>query len=103
MCGVALLLLASAAFAGVGFAAAPPEAVVQGFYEGVCTGQKGENKLECRVVALGQAAYHVFVRHPLGDGKVAKFELEGKTEGDFQDHGNPMEYRNIWVLPLADP
>ncbi len=89
---LALLFLASGVLAGAGFAAAPLEADVQGFYQGACTGEKGEKKFEARVVATGHGAYQVFVRQPLDtqpsgpkpsdNGKVAKFELEGKTEGD---------------------
>jgi len=97
----ALLLLASAALTGVGFAAAPSEAVVQGFYEGACAGQQGEKEFEARVVALGHGKYHVFVRQPLGGGKVAKFELEGKTEGDavrFVGKGESA----AWVASYAD-
>jgi len=54
--------------------AAPPEAEVQGLYEG--------SKLEIRVVAQGKDAYKVYVRQALADGKVGKAELEGKAEGD---------------------
>jgi hypothetical protein len=54
--------------------AAPPEAEVQGLYEGP--------KLEIRVVAQGKDAYKVYVRQELADGKVGKAELDGKAEGD---------------------
>jgi hypothetical protein len=34
-------------------------------------------------------------------GAVIPYSPKGKLH--FQDHGNPVHYRNIWVLPLADP
>jgi len=82
MSRMASWVLACLAIPEACFAAAPPEAVVQGFYEGVCVGGKGSAKFEARVVATGHDAYQVFVRQPLGGDKIAKFELEGKTEGD---------------------
>jgi hypothetical protein len=63
------------------WAAAPPEAAVQGLYEGVCKDAKGQQKLEARVVAMGRGTYKVFVRQLPGEGKPAKVELDGKTEG----------------------
>jgi hypothetical protein len=63
-----------AAFAPAG----PPEAEVQGLYEGTLK----DAKLEIRVVAQGKEAFKVYVRQALADGKVAKAELEGKIEGD---------------------
>ena len=63
-----------AAFAPAG----PPEAEVQGLYEGTLK----DAKLEVRVVAQGKEAFKVYVRQALADGKVTKAELEGKIEGD---------------------
>jgi len=63
-------------------AGAPPEAEVQGLYEGTCKGAKGQSKLEARVVAQGDKAYKVYVRQDLGEGKLAKVVLDGKTVGD---------------------
>lgn len=59
-------------------AGAPPEADVQGLYEGALK----DVKLEARVVAQGKEGYKVYVRQALADGKVGKAELEGKAEGD---------------------
>lgn len=59
----------------------PPEADVQGLYEGTIGGAKAE----ARVVALGKGAFKVFARF---DGK--KVELDGKIEGEavaFQGKG----------------
>ncbi len=57
---------------------APAEIDVQGLYEGTLKG----DKVEARVVALGKAAYKVYLRAPRKDGKAEKFELEGRTEGE---------------------
>ncbi len=56
----------------------PEEIQVQGLYEGTL----GKDKVEARVVALGNAAYKVHLRLPLEGGKVEKIELDGRTEGD---------------------
>jgi len=98
---VASLFLVCLGLSGVCFAAAPSEAIVQGLYEGACKGDKGEKKFEARVVALGHATYQVFVRQPLGDGKIANFELDGKTEGDavrFVGKGESA----AWAASFAD-
>ena len=98
---LASLFLACLGLSGACFAAAPSEAIVQGFYEGACMGDKGEKKFEARVVALGRGTYQVFVRQPLGDGKVAKVELDGKTEGDavrFVGKGESA----AWAASYAD-
>jgi len=68
--------------AGVCFAAPPPEENVQGLYEGVTKDAKGQQKLEARVVACGHAAYKVFIRRQVEEGKVDCVELDGTTEGD---------------------
>ncbi|HEV3026799.1 MAG TPA: hypothetical protein VG457_04460, partial [Planctomycetota bacterium] len=57
---------------------APPEADVQGLYEGILK----DDKLEARVVAMGKETYKVYVREVLGDGKVSKAELDGTAEGE---------------------
>ena len=64
------------------WAAAPPEAAVQGLYEGVSKNIKGQQKLEARVVALGRGTYKVFIRQFGGEGKVVKVELDGKADGN---------------------
>lgn len=54
--------------------AAPPEADVQGLYEGTLK----DAKLEARVVAMGKDAYKIYIH----EGKARKAELDGKAEGD---------------------
>ena len=66
---------------GTTMAAAPPEQIVQGLYEGTIKDAKGTHKLEARVVATGDQAFKVFIRVPQTGGKVTKLELDGKTEG----------------------
>jgi hypothetical protein len=71
--------------------AAPPEAEVQGIYEGTLK----DVKFEARVVAMGKDAYKVYLRQDLGGGKVAKVELDGKAEGDavaFKNKGGDVEW-----------
>lgn len=82
MCLVGLSIVACAGLVGAACAAAPREEAVQGIYEGACKDAKGEHKIEARVVAWGNGTYKVFVRQPLAEGKVAKVELDGKTEGE---------------------
>jgi hypothetical protein len=75
--------------------AAPPEADVQGLYEGALK----DVKLEARVVAMGKEAYKIFLRQDLGGGKVAKVELDGKAEGDsvaFKNKGGETEWTATW-------
>jgi hypothetical protein len=55
---------------------------VQGLYEGACKDAQGEQKIEARVVALGQEKFKVLIRWPQADGKVAKVELAGKIDGE---------------------
>jgi hypothetical protein len=62
-------------------AAPPAMETVQGLYEGTLDNQS-EPKLEARVVAWGRDIYKVYVRKPLAEGKVAKIELNGKTDGN---------------------
>ncbi|HZE98093.1 MAG TPA: DUF1080 domain-containing protein [Planctomycetota bacterium] len=84
--GLTLLLLA---------AAAPPEADVQGLYEGALR----DVKFEARVVAQGKDAYKVYVRQALADGKVGKVELDGKVDGDavvFKSKGGDVEWTATW-------
>jgi len=78
---VVCVVLVGSMFAAA-FAGAPSEAEVQGLYEGVVKDGTGEHKIEVRVVAQGQGTFKVFVRRDLGEGKVAKVDLEGKTEGE---------------------
>ena len=75
-------VIACVGLVGTAMAAAPPEEIVQGLYEGAIQDAKGAHKLEARVVATGEGAYKVFIRVPQAGGKVAKIELDGKTEGD---------------------
>jgi hypothetical protein len=72
-------------------AAPPPEAEVQGLYEGAVK----DVKFEARVIAMGKDAYKIFLRQDLGGGKVGKVELEGKAEGDavaFKNKGGEVEW-----------
>jgi len=72
-------------------AVAPPEAEVQGLYEGT----RGAVPFEARVVALGKDSYRVYVRETLADGKIGRIELEGKAEGDsvaFKSKGGDVEW-----------
>ena len=71
--------------------AAPPEAEVQGLYEGALK----DVKFEARVVAMGKDAYKIYLRQNLGDGKVTKVELDGKVDGDavtFKNKGGDVEW-----------
>jgi hypothetical protein len=95
------VVIACVVLAAGAYAAAPPEDVVQGLYEGACKDAKGEHKMEARVVALGKGAFKVFVRRPLAEGQVAKIELDGKTDGDavrFQGKAGDVE----WAAAYAD-
>lgn len=70
---------------------APPEAEVQGLYEGSVK----DVKFEARVIAMGKDAYKIYLREDLGGGKVGKVELDGKVEGDavaFKNKGGDVEW-----------
>jgi len=85
------MLTLLALFAAV---AAPEEIAVQGLYEGTL----GSDKVEARVVALGKAAYKVYLRIPKA-GAVEKFELDGKTEGEavtFTGRIRDAEVKAAW-------
>jgi hypothetical protein len=74
---------------------APPEAEVQGLYEGALK----DVKFEARVVALGKDAYKIYVRQDLGGGKVSKVELDGKVDGDsvtFKNKGGEVEWTGTY-------
>ena len=75
--GLVTLLAASPAFASP-----PPEAKVQGLYEGVIKDGSDEIKLEARVVAQGNGTYKVLIRQMLKGNQVVHVELAGKTAGD---------------------
>ena len=60
----------------------PPEAHVQGFYEGEVKDIQDEFKLEARVVAQGNGTYKVLMRQIRKDKSVVHVELSGKTTGD---------------------
>src|SRR5687767_10228452 len=75
--------------------AAPPEAEVQGLYEGAVK----DVKFEARVVAMGKDAYKIYLRQDLGGGKVGKVELDGKAEGDavtFKNKGGDVEWTGAY-------
>src|SRR6185503_16248634 len=75
--------------------AAPPEADVQGLYEGAVK----DVKFEARVIAMGKDAFKIYVRQDLGGGKVGKVELDGKIEGDavtFKNKGGEVEWTGTW-------
>ena len=76
--------------------AAPPEAEVQGLYEGALK----DVKFEARVVAMGKDAYKIYVRQALADGKTGKVELDGKVEGDavtFKNKGGDVEWTGAYA------
>jgi hypothetical protein len=71
--------------------AAPPEAEVQGLYEGSLK----DVKFEARVVAMGKDSYKIYLRQDQGGGKVGKVELDGKVDGDavtFKNKGGDVEW-----------
>ena len=75
--------------------AAPPEAEVQGFYEGALK----DGKFEARVIAMGKDAFKIYLRQDLGGGKVGKVELDGKVEGDavtFKNKGGDVEWTGTY-------
>ncbi|HEY3320287.1 MAG TPA: DUF1080 domain-containing protein [Planctomycetota bacterium] len=72
------ILSLSILLAGVVFAGAPNEALVQGLYEGTLK----DGKLEVRVVGQGDGKYRVLVRNDVGGGKIEKAELWALTAGD---------------------
>jgi 3-keto-disaccharide hydrolase len=75
--------------------APPPEADVQGLYEGALK----DVKFEARVVATGKEAYKIYLRQDLGGGKVGKVELDGKTEGDavtFKNKGGDVDWTGTY-------
>jgi hypothetical protein len=75
--------------------AAPPEAEVQGLYEGALK----DGKFEARVIAMGKDAYKIYLRQDLGGGKVGKVELDGKVEGDavtFKNKGGDVEWTGTY-------
>ena len=81
----------AAVVAAVTLTAAPPEAEVQGLYEGALK----DAKFEARVIAMGKDAYKIYLRQDLGGGKVGKVELDGKVEGDtvtFKNKGGEAEW-----------
>lgn len=57
---------------------APPEADVQGLYEG----KLGGAPFEARLVALGKDTYKLLVRQAAPGGAVLKAELDGQAEGE---------------------
>jgi 3-keto-disaccharide hydrolase len=76
--------------------AAPPEAEVQGLYEGALK----DVKFEARVIAMGKDAFKIYVRQDLGGGKVGKVELDGKVEGDavtFKNKGGDVEWTGAYA------
>jgi hypothetical protein len=76
--------------------AAPPEAEVQGLYEGALK----DVKFEARVIAMGKDAFKIYLRQDLGGGKVGKVELDGKVEGDtvtFKNKGGDVEWTGSYA------
>jgi hypothetical protein len=90
------------ALAGAALAALPPEADIQGLYEGACKDAKGEQKLEARLVDCGKGAFKAFIRKVGADGKTMKAaELDGKVEADalkFAGKAGDVE----WTAAYAD-
>lgn len=56
-------------------AGAPPEAEVQGLYEGTCK----DAKIEARCVAMGKGAYKLLIREGIGVTSKPKAELDGSA------------------------
>ena len=95
------LALAFATFLAVvpAVAAPPPEAQVQGLYEGVIQDGGNEIKLEARVVAQGGGTYKVLLRRIAKDNKVTRVELAGKTTGDTVSitEGRPCGWTGLYA------
>ncbi len=98
---VVLLMIVWLAVVGLACAAAPPIESVQGIYEGIAKFAGGEHQVEARVVAWGQGTYKVYVRPLLGEGNVAKVELDGKPDGDTLRFSGKAEEAD-WVASYAD-
>jgi hypothetical protein len=78
--------------------AAPPEAEVQGLYEGTLK----EEKVEARVVALGKDAYKIYICQNPTNGKNTA-ELDGKADGDavaFKNKGGTVEWTATYAPGL---
>jgi hypothetical protein len=69
--GVLLFAVAAAALAG-----APAEIDVQGMYKS----DGGTEKVDARVIALGNNEYVVYATHAVGDGKSNAVELKGRLQ-----------------------
>jgi len=91
--------LAGVALMGAAWAGAPADIQVQGLYEGTGKDAQGECKLEVRVVAQGNGNYKVFVRRMIGEDKIARAELAGKTAGDsvsFAGQAGDVEWKGSY-------
>jgi len=92
-------ILAGVALLGAARAGAPADLEVQGLYEGTSKDARGECKLEVRVVAQGNGNYKVFVRRMLGEDKIARAELAGKTAGEsvsFAGQAGDVEWKGSY-------
>ncbi|MBM4036075.1 MAG: DUF1080 domain-containing protein [Planctomycetes bacterium] len=94
------IVLCIVACLGSAFAGAPPEAEVQGLYEGSCKDAKGESKLEARVVAQGKGEFKVFVRQTLPDGKLTNVNGTARVEGEtvaFSAKAGDIEWKGAYA------
>ncbi|MGA2257926.1 MAG: DUF1080 domain-containing protein [Thermoguttaceae bacterium] len=96
-----LVVIVWLAVVGLACAAVLPIESVQGIYEGVAKVAGGDRKVEARVVAWGQGNYKVYVRQSLGEGRVAKVELGGKSAGDTLRFSGKAEGAE-WTTSYAD-
>jgi hypothetical protein len=79
-------------------AAPPPEAEVQGLYEGTGKDGTGEFKLEVRVVGQGKGTFKVLARQSRR-ADLTRVELTGKTAGDavtFAGRAGEVEWKSTY-------
>jgi len=96
---VCSLVLSASGMGLAARAAQPPEAQVQGLYEGSARQAADSFKLEARVVAQGNGIYKVLIRQFLPADEIRRIELTGRTEGDsvkFSGRADELEWSGTY-------
>ena len=96
-----LLVIVWLAMVGLACAAVPPIESTPGHLRRPREDGGRRAKVEARVVAWGHGTYKVYVRQSLGEGKVAKVELDGKPAGDTLRFSGKAEGAE-WAASYAD-